>query len=64
MKTVAFNKPRTADVDVNSVDRWVGDASVAPEQKPSKAGADEAVHARRSGRSAQADQDRMRSRRR
>jgi hypothetical protein len=30
MKTVAFNKPRTA----SSVDRWVGD--VALEQKPAK----------------------------
>jgi hypothetical protein len=36
MKTVAFNKPRTAGTDVNSVDRWVGDVGVAPEQKPAK----------------------------
>jgi hypothetical protein len=36
MKTVAFNKPRTGDTDVNSVDRWVGDVVVAPEQKPAK----------------------------
>ena len=32
MKTVAFNKPKTPD----SVDRWVGDVAVAPEQKPAK----------------------------
>jgi hypothetical protein len=36
MKTVAFNKPRTAGTDVDSVDRWVGDVAVAPEQKPAK----------------------------
>ena len=31
MKTVAFNRPRMADVD-----RWVGDVGVAPEQAPQK----------------------------
>ena len=35
MKTISFNRPRMADVD-NSVDRWVGDIGVAPEQTPQK----------------------------
>lgn len=40
MKTVAFNKPRT--LDVNSADRWVVDVGITPdlgitpEQAPSK----------------------------
>jgi hypothetical protein len=36
MKTVPFNKPRTVDLDANSVDRWVGDAGVAPKLQPAK----------------------------
>ena len=35
MKTISFNRPRMADVD-NSVDRWVGEVGVAPEQAPQK----------------------------
>jgi hypothetical protein len=35
MKTVSFNKPRT--LDANSVDRWVVDVGITPEQAPAKA---------------------------
>ena len=34
MKTISFNRPKMADTDANSVDRWVGE--VAPEQRPAK----------------------------
>jgi hypothetical protein len=35
-KTVAFNKPRMVDMDVDSADRWVGATGVTPEQPPAK----------------------------
>lgn len=34
IKTVTFNKPKTADA--TPVDRWVGDVGVSPEQQPTK----------------------------
>ena len=30
MKTVTFNKPRMAEMDTSSVDRWVGEPAAVP----------------------------------